>query len=174
METISKASDVLACQDCCQEKPNCKIFYWHRESSICKIAEHLYKDENKIIEDINSIIGHPNCSHFNPDWQHSIFITKVQKSTIGLITGCIFAVLLIGLIALALVRMLGPSEYFSKRRKRETAFRIPPMLELQAHLEGPTEGLMTGENECPNIHIIRLNFILNFISNIVLSYCNIV
>ncbi len=103
METISEVSDVLACQDHCQEQPNCKIFYWN--ATTCKIAEFLYVNESKIIEEINSIIGRPNCSNFESGWHHSIFITRPQKSQTGFIVGSVFAVLVIGsIIALVLVR----------------------------------------------------------------------
>ncbi len=105
MVTISEVSDVLACQDRCQAKANCKIFYWKGQSSTCKIAEFLYVNESKIIDEINSIIGRPNCSNFESGWHHSIFITRPQKSQTGFIVGSVFAVLVIGsIIALVLVR----------------------------------------------------------------------
>jgi hypothetical protein len=105
MVTISEVSDVLTCQDRCQEQPNCKIFYWKGESSTCKIAEFLYVNETKIINEINSIIGRPNCSNYESGWHHSIFITRPQKSQTGFIVGSVLAVLVIGsVIALVLVR----------------------------------------------------------------------
>ena len=175
MVTISEVSDVLTCQDRCQEKANCKIFYWKGESSTCKIAENLYENESKIIDEINSVIGRPNCSTFESGWHHSIFITRPQKNQTELIVGSILAVLLIGLIvALVLSRMTRRlDDFFPNRRTTVTAVRIPPMLELEANLEGQIEGLTIRDSGCPNIHIIRLNFIENKILNFVLRHCNI-
>ncbi len=93
--------NALTCQRACTENPDCKIFYWN--GSRCYFAEHLFTDENKFIEETDSIIGKSNCSLPEDIWINSIFMPRPSKDVTPFIIGAVLSIILIAAVIVLLV-----------------------------------------------------------------------
>ena len=92
----NKISKVNECQEFCKQNPSCKIFYWNSKSRNCFTAGHLYKGENQIILEANSIIGLSNCLNNSRAVLESIFTTRPTENSTAYIIGAVVVLLLIG------------------------------------------------------------------------------
>ena len=92
----NEIANVNECQEFCKENSPCKIFYWNSKSRSCFTAGHLYKDENQIIVEANSIIGLSNCTNNSQAVLESIFTTRPIENSTAYIVGAVVVLLLVG------------------------------------------------------------------------------